>query len=71
MAAFEAAAPATAPRFDPRWKDRAEAELVFGLLGGEFWRGVTGRMLVRRAWRGGLPAAAALVRMRSAVLERG
>ena len=35
-----------------------ESELVFGLLGGEFWRGVTGRMLVRRAWRGGLPAAA-------------
>jgi phytoene dehydrogenase-like protein len=31
-----------------------EAELVFGLLGGEIWRAGTGRRLLRRAWRRGL-----------------
>ena len=35
-----------------------ESELVNGLLGREFWNGVTARMLIARAWRSGLPAAA-------------
>lgn len=35
-----------------------EAPLLFGLLGGEFWRPATGRMLLARAWRRGLRGAA-------------
>jgi phytoene dehydrogenase-like protein len=31
-----------------------EADLIFGLMGGELWRAETGRRLFRRAWRGGL-----------------
>jgi phytoene dehydrogenase-like protein len=34
-----------------------EANLVFGLLGGELWRAATGGRLLRRAWRRGLRSA--------------
>jgi phytoene dehydrogenase-like protein len=58
VAALESLAPGDGHALRTAMREvESEAELVFGLLGAEFWRAETGRMLLRRAWRRGLRGA--------------
>jgi phytoene dehydrogenase-like protein len=58
VAALDAQAPGDGAALQA-FLDRIErdSELVGGLLGGEFWRAGTGRLLARRTWRRGMRAA--------------
>ncbi len=58
VVALEAAAPGDGLALRAAMAEiEREAELLFGLLGGEFWRAATARLLLKRSWRMGLRRA--------------
>jgi phytoene dehydrogenase-like protein len=58
VAAFESAAPGDGIALRSALQEmEREGQLLFGLLGGEFWRPATARLLFKRSWRMGLRRA--------------